>query len=311
MADFLVIDELTEAIYNKIDNLCDGKKLSEIKFMFPSNNTAPKNNTNKAASFGVNFELQLYNGKDMSLQTRRDRCQNYMGDNFTCGDSGTLRLCTGCRMVKFCSVECQKEYWSIHKKHCRAIQRMEGQVRREKEKAVRQVGIEAFEGENVGRIWSNPFLRDYCNTRRYLANSYLDMAHEEEYEHMYEAGLAHYFELLRLIHWDDLGLREKVPFILINLNRDDDAYNFVKWWITIDPNFDYNWDDVPQSTQQGDWLWLKNENRYESPVLLLEKSSDNVSLAHVVALLLLKLRIVAKYEADIKIWCPVFSPLFF
>ena len=161
-------------------------------------------------------------------------------------------------------------------------------------------GAEALEGENVGHIWGIPFLRDYCRARVFLADKFLYMAHMEEVEHIYQKGLGNYLELLRLIHRDNMGLRDKVPFTLLNLNREDDAYNFLKWWITIDSNGIYDWSKVPQNTKEGDWLWLRGQNRYEDPKSVLNSEATSASLAHVTAMFIIKARIIAKYH-DLKI----------
>ena len=43
---------------------------------------------------------------------------------------------------------------------------------------------------------------------------------------------------------------------MLDLDRDEDAYNFIKWWLTIDP--DSHWDNVPKS-QPGEWLYLRDQ----------------------------------------------------
>lgn len=36
-----------------------------------------------------------------------------------CGKTGHLRLCSACRTVSYCSVECQKKDWPVHKTSCK------------------------------------------------------------------------------------------------------------------------------------------------------------------------------------------------
>ena len=38
----------------------------------------------------------------------------------TCNKTSELKLCSKCKKVSYCSVACQKEDWSIHKKYCKA-----------------------------------------------------------------------------------------------------------------------------------------------------------------------------------------------
>lgn len=65
-------------------------------------------------------------------------------------------------------------------------------------------------------------------------------------------------ELLRLIHSDNMGLRNSAPFLMLDRDHDEDAYNFVKWWLTIDPDGEYDWAEVPES-QPGEWLYLRDQ----------------------------------------------------
>ncbi|DAA77944.1 TPA_exp: Uncharacterized protein A8136_5647 [Trichophyton benhamiae CBS 112371] len=40
-----------------------------------------------------------------------------------CGSTEDLMLCSGCKVVRYCSLECRREHHSVHKKDCRAAQR--------------------------------------------------------------------------------------------------------------------------------------------------------------------------------------------
>ena len=65
-------------------------------------------------------------------------------------------------------------------------------------------------------------------------------------------------ELLRLIHGDNIGIRMAAPFLMLDQDRDEDAYNFIKWWTTIDPDGEYDWGEVPESLP-GEWLYLRDQ----------------------------------------------------
>ena len=278
VSDFLLIEELTDAIYSKVRFLCDGKKLSDIKAIFPTSEFASNSNGSCEVDVGISSELPLYNGKDISLRNGRNQCQNYRSENLNCGDSGVLLLCNGCKMVKFCSRECQREYWSVHKEYCEGIQMMESTMESKRAEAIERMGVDAFEGENARNVWGNVFGRVYCYARRFVADAYFEMAHEEDYDHIYETGLAHYLELLRLNHTDAQGLRKTVPFVLIKLEREDDCYNFVKWWMSKDANGEHDWSHR-ENSEEGDWLWFTNQDRFENPSLLLESHPGSDSLA--------------------------------
>jgi len=115
------------------------------------------------------------------------------------------------------------------------------------------------------------------------------MGYNQDSKRIYEIALAHYLELLRLIHGDNLGIRDKVPFLLLALNRDEDAYNFIKWWETIDPDGHYDWGEPPAS-QEGDWLYLKGQD-------INENLLTNINcLPFLAALALIKARIILTCE---------------
>lgn len=37
----------------------------------------------------------------------------------SCCGAGSLKLCQGCRLVRYCSKECQRRDWPVHKAFCR------------------------------------------------------------------------------------------------------------------------------------------------------------------------------------------------
>ncbi|KAI1087484.1 hypothetical protein F5B19DRAFT_64889 [Rostrohypoxylon terebratum] len=58
-----------------------------------------------------------------------------------------------------------------------------------------------------------------------------------------EIALEHSLEMLQLNRADNQGVRFHVPALYLRLGRDQEAYDFVKWWTTgAGPN--YNWMDM-------------------------------------------------------------------
>eukprot|EP00483_Globobulimina_turgida_P001437 UN01439 len=38
-----------------------------------------------------------------------------------CSKTGAARLCSGCKITNYCSVQCQRKHWKQHKKICKSL----------------------------------------------------------------------------------------------------------------------------------------------------------------------------------------------
>jgi len=45
-------------------------------------------------------------------------------DNVCCDKVLILKTCSGCNAIKYCSRECQKEHWSVHKQVCNSVNKL-------------------------------------------------------------------------------------------------------------------------------------------------------------------------------------------
>lgn len=95
-------------------------------------------------------------------------------------------------------------------------------------------------------------------------------------------ALDHLRDMLRLCRGDNLGLRDMVPVIMLRLDRDQQCYDFVKWWATLDSNFDFH--DMSQP-----YLSIRDADVFEYPGFLL---GDFPPLYSIIATILLKLKII-------------------
>ncbi len=85
-----------------------------------------------------------------------------------------LKTCSRCHLMKYCSVQCQREDFPGHKKDCRNIKKLTDRVERlaEELRCVSLYGrpdANYFE-EGVGRFWGLWDTRDYCRARLQLAD---------------------------------------------------------------------------------------------------------------------------------------------
>jgi hypothetical protein len=73
-----------------------------------------------------------------------------------------------------------------------------------------------------------------------------------------EAQLHHLQDMMRLSRGDNMGVRHHVPALLLRLDRDQECYDFVKWYETVGRRADYDWGDMDLG-----FLDLKDENAFE------------------------------------------------
>ncbi|RFN52833.1 mynd finger [Fusarium flagelliforme] len=103
-------------------------------------------------------------------------------------------------------------------------------------------------------------------------------------------ALYHLLEMLRLSRSDNTGLRDTVPGLYIRLNMDQAAYDFMKWYATTDKCY-WNIDTTP-------YLDVKNADILEDPLdIWIVWPGPSISLAHVAAVLLIKVRILLGLQA--------------
>jgi hypothetical protein len=108
-----------------------------------------------------------------------------------------------------------------------------------------------------------------------------------------------YGESLRLNAEDPNGLRYGFPIALLRINRDDDAYCFCKYWLTKTDEEDRR---RRASSKEGDWIYPREKDaRYKDIFKECENAEDKIELRSLVSLAIIKMRLVAVYEARKKV----------
>lgn len=136
----------------------------------------------------------------------------------------------------------------------------------------------AFE-THVGHFWNLLNTHEYMHARFAVAKEArlvctLDGATE---------ALEHFQDMMRLCSGDGMGLRDYVAPLLLRLGRDQECYDFIKWWETTDHD-DYDWGDTELSL-----LGVKNADVTEEPDFLLHRCG---SLGFLASVILLKLKML-------------------
>lgn len=215
----------------------------------------------------------------------------------------TLRRCSRCKVVRYCSVDCQREDFKKHREDCKSILQLTTQLRQQANELRSYRGSfglgephDAFE-EDVGHFYDIMETRDYCRTRVKLSNTLHFIAHWYEVAPLIEITLAHRLELLRLSESDNLGIRSFVAYNLLALNRDDDCYDFIKYWAIKDGSSD---SDLHRNSTPGQWLYPRGGNKHEDIFDVCDLSEQFFKLEFLAALLIIKLRILAAHKARIE-----------
>lgn len=201
--------------------------------------------------------------------------------------------CEDCNVVVYCSQDHQLAHLPTHKPQCDAIK--QAQVALEKEEA----DVRAEQGEVVtlpgrgatmfeeyaGYFWEIPETRQYMRARRNLLSALLII----NTELAVKAALDNILEMLRLCKGDHLGVRDLAPSLYLRLERDQECYDFLKWWST--DSGDHDWDDM-----EAPFLNLKNEDVLED---LKEGNFGKrfSTLSHTASVMLIKIRLVEDLKA--------------
>jgi len=137
------------------------------------------------------------------------------------------------------------------------------------------VGEQVFVNSK-GLFWKNPETVEYMQARFKVAEELMkintDLAVEEALEHLMQMQV--------LARGDNQGLRWIIPALMIRLRRDQEAYDYMKWWAT---KGDYDFDNTSLP-----FLEKKDQDVYEG----VDDIVGKMLLNHLVALTLLKIRLL-------------------
>ncbi|PXF46240.1 hypothetical protein BWQ96_04025 [Gracilariopsis chorda] len=234
--------------------------------------------------------------EDLKLVRRKLCCK-------TCNQEAKetqLLICGRCASVMYCNEECQKRDFKNHRDQCVRIGALKEQL-----KALSNQ-IENYQVPNkdtvvnlftypAGRFWTLPGTRMYCTVRSCLADELASLGERYEVAWIAKRELKHRLELLRLSSDDALQQRAMVPFILIRLDRLEDCFAFLKHWLCR-VCYQRNVNRIHKKSKQGQWIYgsIRRDEMMLDLLQMIPKASEVIDLAHLAALCLLKLRIMAK-----------------
>jgi hypothetical protein len=144
----------------------------------------------------------------------------------------------------------------------------------------------------VGHFWGIHETRAYMRARYHMVDIMLQVfgAPGGRVDAVQEA-LDNLLDMLRLCRGDNMGVRDLVPHLYTRLNKEQAAYDFLKWYATTGSESNYDWGDM-------DLLYLdvKDADVLEEP-LEVWANGQYLSLSHIAAVTLIKVRILLDLQS--------------
>ncbi|KAF7713241.1 MYND-type domain-containing protein [Penicillium ucsense] len=201
-----------------------------------------------------------------------------------CGHKDDLLICSGCKALPYCGRDCQIADRPAHKAACSAIRKARNVMEHEEQKLRDHPGDVMMSKDPftscVGHFWGVFETRDYMRARYRLVRNMESVDHVVSVT----ARLDHCMDLLRLCRGDNMGVRSLVPGLLIRLQRDQDSYDFIKWWANTLENSNFDWGDTSLP-----YLDVKDADMFESVERFCHSFFD---LSHRTCVCLLKIRLL-------------------
>jgi len=95
---------------------------------------------------------------------------------------------------------------------------------------------------SVGHFWGIFDTWDYMRARY----THVEALLEVQPRTAVAKALEHLLDVLRLNHSDNIGVRDLIPSLYLRLGRDQDCYDFLKWWyIGTDSHYDWGNTSLP------------------------------------------------------------------
>lgn len=98
------------------------------------------------------------------------------------------------------------------------------------------------------------------------------------------AQLEHIMDMFRLCRSDNMGLRDFAPHVMLRLGKDQEAYDFCKWWATTGYESDND-----RGNMDLPFLDTKNADVFEEPTYW---TGRDISFIHAVCVTLLKIKLL-------------------
>jgi hypothetical protein len=176
-----------------------------------------------------------------------------------------------------------------HKRVCNSIKKAQGALDLEEQRLRAHPGdlmtpANVFE-EGEGHFWGILETRTYMRSRFALVEALLKVKTPDAVD----AALQHLMDMLRLCRGDNMGVRDLVPALFLRLGKDQEGYDFVKWYATTGQDSHYDWGNMILP-----FLDVKDADVFEPVDVFTRKY---LALSHTVSVTLLKIRLLLDVRA--------------
>lgn len=156
-----------------------------------------------------------------------------------CSSMSNLQRCSRCKVIHYCSREHQSSHFPTHKSACNDVRKARDHIDAEKEELLRIAGADFFETHG-GHFWGLIETRDYMRARYGFVEALMEVKSTDSAQ----TQLEHLMDMLRLCRSDNMGVRYLVPAVMVRLDKDQEAYDLVKWYSTTGNDETYDWGDM-------------------------------------------------------------------
>lgn len=188
----------------------------------------------------------------------------------------------------YCSRDHQVADRTSHKGACNKVKKCREHYDHEEQALRAHPGDSMMQADpftnSVGHFWGIWETRKYMRARYALVEAILKINTFVAVK----SALDHLMDMLRLCRGDNMGVRDRVPSLLLRLDEDQKCYDFVKWYETSGQDSHYDWGDMSLP-----YLNVINANVFE-PVDYL--CGQFPPLSYTVSITLLKIKLLLDLE---------------
>ena len=188
-----------------------------------------------------------------------------------------LKSCGSCRIVYYCGKECQKKNWKAHKYCCNYVKNLRLEIEtleknfevtnsrpikpKEIEFHKKCDGIcESYYPEIIPK---DPYLY-YVWKKQCFAYAIWNFAEGSKSYPIYDQIFKLIVEIMRMSAFGLCEMRKFLVMALFNMDRDDEAYNVITFWMTkFEETNSKTMAKMMNDLQIGEWLYLPDQDRSE------------------------------------------------